>query len=97
MKKVRMLGDRLLVQRLEAEEKTKSGIIIPDTAKEEQTTGKVISVGKGKRLPDGQVQEMEVKKGDRIIFGKYAGTEIKIDDMEYTILSQDDVLAKWED
>jgi chaperonin GroES len=97
MKKVRMLGDRLLVQRLEAEEKTKSGIIIPDTAKEEQTKGKVISVGKGKRLPDGQVQEMEVKKGDRIIFGKYAGTEIKIDDMEYTILSQDDVLAKWED
>ncbi len=97
MKKIHMLADRLLVQRLEAEEKTKAGIIIPETAKEEQTKGKVIAVGSGKRLSSGKIQALEVEKGDTVIFGKYAGSDIKIDDRDFTILHEDDVLAKLEE
>jgi len=91
--KVRPLHDRLIVKRLEEEEKTKGGIIIPDTAKEKPIEGQVIAVGKGKIKEDGTQIPMEVKKGDRILFAKYAGTEIKIDGEEHLIMKEDDVLA----
>jgi chaperonin GroES len=91
--KVRPLHDRLIVKRLEEEEKTKGGIIIPDTAKEKPVEGKVIAVGKGKIKKDGTKIPMEVKKGDRILFAKYAGTEVKIDSEEHLIMKEDDVLA----
>jgi chaperonin GroES len=91
--KVRPLHDRLIVKRLEEEEKTKGGIIIPDTAKEKPIEGKVIAVGKGKIKKDGTKIPMEVKKGDRILFAKYAGTEVKIDGEEHLIMKEDDVLA----
>jgi chaperonin GroES len=91
--KVRPLHDRLIVKRLEEEEKTKGGIIIPDTAKEKPIEGKVIAVGKGKIKEDGTQIPMEVKKGDRILFAKYAGTEIKIDGEEHLIMKEDDVFA----
>ena len=91
--KVRPLYDRLIVKRLEEEEKTKGGIIIPDTAKEKPVEGKVIAVGKGKIKEDGTTIPMEVKKGDRILFTKYAGTEVKIDAEEHLIMKEDDVIA----
>ena len=91
--KVRPLHDRLIVKRSEEEEKTKGGIIIPDTAKEKPIEGKVIAVGKGKIQEDGTKIPMEVKKGDRILFAKYAGTEVKIDGEEHLIMKEDDVLA----
>jgi chaperonin GroES len=91
--KVRPLHDRLIVKRLEEEEKTKGGIIIPDTAKEKPIEGKVIAVGKGKTKEDGTTIPMEAKKGDRILFAKYAGTEVKIDGEEHLIMKEDDVLA----
>jgi len=91
--KVRPLYDRLIVKRLEEEEKTKGGIIIPDTAKEKPIEGKVIAVGKGKIKKDGTKNPMEVEKGDRILFAKYAGTEVKIDGEEHLIMKEDDVLA----
>ena len=91
--KVRPLHDRLIVKRLEEEEKTKGGIIIPDTAKEKPVEGKVIAVGEGKIKEDGTKIPMEMKKGDRILFAKYAGTEVKIDDEEHLIMKEDDVLA----
>ena len=91
--KVRPLHDRLIVKRLEEEEKTKGGIIIPDTAKEKPVEGKVIAVGKGKIQEDGTTVPMEVKKGDRILFAKYAGAEVKIDGEEHLIMKEDDVLA----
>ena len=91
--KVRPLHDRLIVKRLEEGEKTKGGIIIPDTAKEKPIEGKVIAVGKGKTKEDGKKIPMEVKKGDRILFAKYAGTEVKIDGEEHLIMKEDDVLA----
>lgn len=91
--KVKPLGDKILVEVLEAEEKTKGGIILPDTAKEEKTEGKVISVGPGKVLESGKVQALEVKKGDRIIFGKYAGDEIVIEGKKHKILKESEVLA----
>jgi chaperonin GroES len=91
--KVRPLHDRLVVKRLEEEEKTKGGIIIPDTAKEKPIEGKVIAVGKGKVKEDGTTIPMEVKKGDRILFAKYAGTEVKIDGEEHLIMKEDDVIA----
>ena len=91
--KVRPLRDRLIVKRLEEEEKTKGGIIIPDTAKEKPVEGKVIAVGKGKVKEDGTTLPMETKKGDRILFAKYAGTEVKIDGEEHLIIKEDDVLA----
>ena len=91
--KVKPLFDRVLVSRIEAEEKVKGGIIIPDTAKEKPMEGKVISVGAGRLDEDGKRIPMEVKKGDRILFGKYAGTEIKIDDKEHIILREDEILG----
>jgi len=91
--KVKPLFDRVLVKRVEAEEKVKGGIIIPDTAKEKPMEGKVISVGAGRLDDDGKRIPMEVKAGDRILFGKYAGTEIKIDDEEHIILREDEILG----
>jgi chaperonin GroES len=90
--KIRPLGDRVLVRRIKEEEKTKGGIIIPDTAKEKPQEGKVIAVGKGKR-EDGKVLPLEVKAGDKILFGKYSGSEIKIDGEEHLILREDDILG----
>jgi len=91
--KVKPLFDRVLVKRVEAEEKVKGGIIIPDTAKEKPMEGKVIAVGAGRLDDDGKRVPMEVKAGDRILFGKYAGTEIKIDDDEHIILREDEILG----
>lgn len=93
MSKIQPLGDRVIVQPLEAEEVTKGGIILPDTAKEKQQEGKVIAVGKGKVLESGKVEPVEVKVGDRVIYGKYSGTEVKIDNEEYLIVREEDVLA----
>jgi chaperonin GroES len=90
---IRPLHDRVLVQRVKEEEKTKGGIIIPDTAKEKPIEGKVMAVGNGKLLEDGSVRKLEVKKGDRILFGKYSGTEVKIDGEEHLILREDDILG----
>ncbi|MEZ5988663.1 MAG: co-chaperone GroES [Planctomycetota bacterium] len=87
------LGDRVLLKRVEAEQKTKGGILLPETAKEKPKEGIVISVGKGRVLPSGENAEMTVKEGDRVIFSSYAGTEVKIDGEEYLILSEDEVLA----
>ena len=91
--KVRPLHDRLIVQRLEEEEKTKGGIIIPDTAKEKPIEGKVIAAGQGKINKDGKKIPMEVKKGDKVLFAKYAGTEVKMEGEEYLMMKEDDVLA----
>jgi len=90
---VRPLHDRILVKRLEEEEKTKGGIIIPDTAKEKPSEGRVIAVGDGRIKEDGTKIPMELKKGDRILFSKYAGTEVKIDGEDHLIMREDDVLA----
>jgi chaperonin GroES len=90
---VRPLHDRILVKRVEAKEAKKGNIIIPDTAKEKPQEGKVVAVGKGKVLEDGTRVALEVSKGDRVLFSKYAGNEIKIDEQEYLILREDDVLA----
>lgn len=91
--KVRPLQDRVIVKRLEEEQKTKGGIIIPDTAKEKPMEGVVISVGKGKVKEDGTLLKLDVKEGDRVLFGKYAGTEIKIDGVEHLIMREDDILG----
>ena len=91
--KLRPLQDRILVQRVKEEEKTKGGIIIPDTAKEKPAEGKVVAVGKGKHDESGKRIALEVKKGDRILFGKYSGTEVKIEGEEYLIMREDDVLG----
>ncbi|GAB4370143.1 MAG: co-chaperone GroES [Deltaproteobacteria bacterium] len=91
--KVRPLQDRILVKRVEEETKTKGGIIIPDTAKEKPQEGLVVSVGPGKVTENGTRVAPEVKAGDRILFGKYSGTDIKIDGVEHLILREDDVLA----
>jgi len=91
--KLRPLQDRILVKRVEEEEKTKGGIIIPDTAKEKPAEGKVIAAGNGKTGEDGKRIALEVKKGDRILFGKYSGTEVKIEGEEYLIMREDDVLG----
>jgi chaperonin GroES len=90
---VRPLQDRLVVRRVEEEETTKGGIIIPDSAKERPLEGEVIAVGAGKRIDDGTVVALDVKEGDRILFGKYAGTEIKLDGVEHLILREDEVLG----
>ncbi len=90
---IRPLHDRILVKRVAEEERTKGGIIIPDTAKEKPIEGKVVAVGNGKILEDGSVRPLEVKKGDRILFGKYSGTEIKIEGEEHLILREDEVLG----
>jgi len=91
--KLKPLQDRILVQRIEEEKTTKGGIIIPDTAKEKPAEGKVVAVGNGKVAEDGKRSALEIKKGDRILFGKYAGTEVKIEGEEYLILREDDVLG----
>jgi chaperonin GroES len=91
--KIRPLQDRVIVKRVEEEETTKGGIIIPDTAKEKPIEGKVIAVGKGKVREDGTVQPLDVKEGDKILFGKYAGTEIKIEGEEHLIMREDDILG----
>ena len=91
--KIRPLQDRLIVKRVEEEEKTKGGIIIPDTAKEKPMEGKVTAVGKGKVLEDGKIQPLDVKVGDKVLFGKYAGTEVKIDGEEHLIMREDDILG----
>ncbi|MBM4314012.1 MAG: co-chaperone GroES [Deltaproteobacteria bacterium] len=91
--KIRPLQDRVIVKRLEEEEKTKGGIIIPDTAKEKPMEGLVIAVGKGKTADDGKLIKLDVKAGDRILFGKYSGTEVKIDGVEHLIMREDDILG----
>jgi chaperonin GroES len=91
--KIRPLGDRILVKRIKEEEKTKGGIIIPDTAKEKPQEGKVVAVGKGKINEDGKLIPTEVKAGDKILFGKYSGSEVKIDGEEHLILREDDILG----
>src|SRR5687768_16309525 len=91
--KVRPLQDRLLVRRVEEQEKTKGGIIIPDSAKERPLEGEVIAAGAGKRSEDGTLVALDVKAGDRILFGKYAGTEIKLAGVEHLILREDEVLG----
>ena len=91
--KIRPLQDRIIVKRIEEEEKTKGGIIIPDSAKEKPMEGEVISVGSGKILENGTKQAPEVKAGDRVLFGKYSGTEVKIDGEEHLIMREDDILG----
>jgi chaperonin GroES len=91
--KLRPLQDRIVVKRLEGEAQTKGGIIIPDTAKEKPIEGKVVAVGNGKVLKDGKVRPLEVKVGDTVLFGKYSGTEVKIDGVEHVLIREDDVLA----
>jgi chaperonin GroES len=91
--KIRPLQDRVIVKRLEEEEKTKGGIIIPDTAKEKPQEGKVIAVGKGKVTEDGKVIPLDVKVGDKILFGKYSGTEIKVGGEEHLIMREEDILG----
>ncbi len=91
--KIRPLGDKVLVERLEAETVTSGGIVLPDSAKEKPQRGKIISAGEGKALEDGTVKKMQVKKGDMVLFTSYAGTEIKIDNDEYLIMSESDILA----
>ena len=91
--KIRPLQDRVIVKRVEEEEKSKGGIIIPDTAKEKPMEGKVIAVGKGKVLEDGKIHPLDMKAGDRVLFGKYAGTEVKIDGEEHLIMREDDILG----
>jgi len=91
--KIRPLQDRIIVRRIEEEEKTKGGIIIPDSAKEKPMEGEVIAVGTGKILENGTKQPLEVKEGNRVLFGKYAGTEVKIDGVEHLIMREDDILG----
>ena len=91
--KIRPLHDRVIVKRIEEEEKTAGGIIIPDTAKEKPQQGEVIAAGNGRILEDGSVRPLDVKTGDRVIFSKYAGTEIKIDGEEYLIMREEDILG----
>ena len=93
MSSIRPLQDRVLVKRLEEETKTAGGIIIPDSAKEKPAEGKIVAVGNGKVLEDGSVRKLDVKKGDTILFGKYSGTEVKIDGTEHLIMREDDILG----
>jgi chaperonin GroES len=91
--KFRPLQDRILIKRIESEERTAGGLIIPDTAKEKPQQGEVIAVGNGKKNDDGKVQPLDVKVGDRILFGKYSGSDIKIDGTEHLILREDEILG----
>jgi len=95
--KLRPLHDRLLVERVEPEEQMRGGIIIPDSAKEKPMEGIVAAAGNGKRLENGTIVPLDVKEGDRILFGKYAGSEVKIEDKEYLIVREDEVLAVIDD
>jgi chaperonin GroES len=90
---IRPLHDRVLIKRVEEEQKTKGGIIIPDTAKEKPAEGKVVAVGTGRVQEDGKIRALDVKKGDRVLFGKYSGTEVKVDGEEHLILREDDILV----
>jgi chaperonin GroES len=90
---IRPLQDRVIVKRVKEEEKTKGGIIIPDSAKEKPIEGEVVAVGNGKILEDGSVRKLDVKAGDRVLFGKYSGTEVKIEGEEHLILREDDILG----
>ena len=90
---IRPLNDRILVKRLESDELTKSGLIIPDSAKEKPIQGEVIAVGAGRRLKDGSVRALEIKKGQKILFEKWAGSEVKLDGEEHLILREDEVLG----
>jgi chaperonin GroES len=90
---IKPLGERVVVKVLESEEKTKSGIVLPDTAKEKPQMGKVLAVGTGKVLDNGQKLPLEVKTGDKVLFAKYAGTEVKLDGEEYMVLKENDILA----
>ena len=87
------LGDRIVVKPLEAKEKTKSGIIVPDSAKEKPQEGKVVAVGTGRLLDDGAVKALEIKNGDRVLYGKYSGTEVSVEETDYLILREEDILA----
>ena len=87
------LADRIVVKRLEAQDKTKSGLVLPDSAKEKPQEGKVISVGTGRLLDDGTIKSLEIKSGDRVLYGKYSGTEVSLEGEEYLILREEDVLA----
>ena len=91
--KIKPLQDRILIRRLDSEEEMRGGIVIPDTAKEKPQEGEVVAVGDGKVLDSGQKQEMTVKVGDRVLFGKYSGTEVKVDDEELLIMREEDVLG----
>ncbi|WP_437329553.1 co-chaperone GroES [Sorangium sp. So ce381] len=91
--KIRPLQDRIVVKRVESETKTKGGIIIPDAAKEKPIEGRVVAVGNGKVLKDGKVRPLDVKVGDKVLFGKYSGTEVKLDGEEHVLIREDDVLA----
>ena len=91
--KIRPFRDRIIVERIDEEEASKGGILIPDTAKEKSQEGKVVAVGKGKVLEDGKIQKLDVKKGDRVLFSKYAGTELTLEGEERLILREDDVLG----
>ena len=93
MTKFRPLGDRVLVKRIKEEERTKGGIVIPDTAKEKPQEGKVVAVGKGKHGDDGKLIPLEVKAGDKILFGKYSGSEVKLDGEEHVIMREEDILG----
>ena len=87
------LGDRIVVKTLEAKDRTKSGLVLPDTAKEKPQEGKVIAIGSGRLLDDGSIKTLEIKNGDRVLYGKYSGTEISLQGDEYLILREEDVLA----
>ena len=91
--KIRPLHDRVMVRRLENEEKTPGGIVIPDTAKEKPIQGEIVAVGKGKVLEDGKVQPLEVKPGDKVLFGKYAGTEVKVGNEELLVMREEDIMG----
>ena len=91
--KIRPLGDHVLVTRSSEETKSAGGIIIPDTAQEKPQEGKVVAVGNGKRLEDGKIQPVDLKQGDRVLFGKYAGTEVSVDGEEHLLLREDDILG----
>jgi chaperonin GroES len=91
--KLKPLGDRILVKAIEVEERTKSGIVLPDTAKEKPQQGKVLAVGQGRLLDNGQLVPLQVKEGDRVLYSKYSGTEVKIENEEYLVLSERDILA----
>jgi len=90
---IRPLYDRIVVKRIEEQETTRNGIVIPDSAKEKPQEGEVMAIGKGKRLEDGKMVALDVKAGDRILFGKYSGNEVKLDGIEYIIMREDDVLG----
>ena len=90
---IKPLGDRIVVRALEAQEKTKSGLVLPDSAKEKPQEGKVVAVGIGRLLESGSVKALDVKTGDRVLYGKYAGAEVTVEDQEYLILREEDILA----